>query len=137
MQLALVGTELLIVPGPQALLHRMPCGIPQGEDKFEGKLTASTIVLYLTEEFTGGATHYLPGPDSEVPQAVAVTPAQGAAVVHRQNTVLHCGGEVESGTKYIMQVSVFYSTDEATPPPANIVWGVADVAPESAAARSS
>ena len=97
-------------------------GLSQG--KHDGGQSAATIVLYLTDDFEGGATHYLPGPGSEVPHPVAVTPARGAAVVHRSNTVMHCGGEVESGTKYIMQVGLIYTRNESTPPPSSIEWAV-------------
>jgi len=65
-------------------------------------------VLYLNDDFEGGATHYLPGQGSEVGQAIAVRPCRGCAVVHRGVSVLHCGGRVLSGTKYIMQFSLMY-----------------------------
>lgn len=58
-----------------------------------------TVVLYLSDDFTGGATHYLPGPQSEVQNPTAVQPLVGHAVIHRAVTILHAGGEVLSGTK--------------------------------------
>ena len=58
-----------------------------------------TVVLYLSEDFTGGATHYLPGPQSEVQNPIAVQPMVGHAIIHRAVTILHAGGEVLSGTK--------------------------------------
>jgi len=73
-----------------------------------GWLSAFVAVLYLNDDFEGGATHYLPGQGSEVGQAIAVRPCRGCAVVHRGVSVLHCGGRVLSGTKYIMQFSLMY-----------------------------
>jgi hypothetical protein len=73
-----------------------------------GRTAEFTAVLYLSNDFVGGATHYLPGQGSEVAQAVALRPCQGCAAVHRQGSVLHAGGAVESGTKYIMQFLISY-----------------------------
>ena len=84
-----------------------------------------TVVLYLTDDFEGGATLYLPGQGSEVADYVAVRPARGSAVIHRQGTVLHSGGALLDGTKYIMQVGLCYEAP-ATPEPrpiTNLRWG--------------
>ena len=61
--------------------------------------SAFTAVLYLSEDFTGGSTHYLPGPGSEVMSPIAVRPPIGHAVIHKAVTILHAGGEITSGTK--------------------------------------
>lgn len=61
--------------------------------------SAFTAVLYLSQDFTGGSTHYLPGPGSEVTSLIAVRPPIGHAVIHKAVTVLHAGGEILSGTK--------------------------------------
>jgi len=58
--------------------------------------------------FAGGATHYLPGQGSEVEVPVAVRPTRGCASIHRSLTVLHAGGRIDAGTKYIMQFSLMY-----------------------------
>jgi len=45
--------------------------------------------------------------------------------VHRQGTVLHSGGEVLAGTKYIMQFFLYYAA-RAEPEPrhmTNLRWG--------------
>jgi len=84
-----------------------------------------TVVLYLTDDFDGGGTHYLPGLGSEVAQAIAVKPTLGCAVIHRQGTVLHAGGLLEGGTKYIMQFFLYYEApSEPEPRPmTNLRWG--------------
>eukprot|EP00751_Fragilariopsis_kerguelensis_P029535 CAMPEP_0170911662 /NCGR_PEP_ID=MMETSP0735-20130129/3816_1 /TAXON_ID=186038 /ORGANISM="Fragilariopsis kerguelensis, Strain L26-C5" /LENGTH=317 /DNA_ID=CAMNT_0011308583 /DNA_START=43 /DNA_END=996 /DNA_ORIENTATION=+ len=85
-----------------------------------------TVVVYLTTDFVGGATHYLRGPGSEVQQNVAVRPERGCASVHRQGTVLHAGGAVVSGTKYIMQCFLYYEAPKIPEPRlmTNLRWGV-------------
>jgi len=78
------------------------------KDDTNGWISVFTAVLYLSDDFEGGATHYLPGQGSEVGQAIAVRPCRGCAVVHRVASVLHCGGQVLDGVKYIMQFSLMY-----------------------------
>ena len=83
-----------------------------------------TVVLYLTDDFVGGATHYLPGQGSEVAQAVAVRPNLGCASIHRQGTVLHSGGEVLHGIKYIIQFFLYYESGVPEHREmANLRWG--------------
>ncbi|KAG8464013.1 hypothetical protein KFE25_000181 [Diacronema lutheri] len=77
-----------------------------------GCVGAFTCVLYLSEDFEGGATHYLAGQGSEVAQPVAVRPKPGCAVVHRTVTVLHAGGRLERGHKWIMQFALCYDAPE-------------------------
>ena len=84
-----------------------------------------TVVLYLSEGFSGGETHYLAGQGSEVAANVAVRPPRGCAVVHRQGTVLHAGGAVTEGTKHIMQFFLYYE-EKPEPEPrhmTNLRWG--------------
>ena len=84
-----------------------------------------TVVLYLTDDFEGGATLYLPGQGSEVADSVAVRPARGCAVIHRQGTVLHSCEALLDGTKYIMQMGLCYE-EAVTPEPrpmTNLRWG--------------
>lgn len=84
-----------------------------------------TVVLYLSDDFVGGATHYLSGQGSEVQQSVAVRPARGCACIHRQGSVLHAGGAVEKGTKYIMQFMLHYESPKVPEPRpmTNLRWG--------------
>ena len=95
----------------------------------DGKRTVSmfTAVLYLTEDFTGGPTHYLP--DDPLVQALAVQPPSGSAVVHRAVSIKHAGGEVLSGKKYVMQFGVMYEalpedTDEQILDLKPLRWGI-------------
>ena len=84
-----------------------------------------TVVLYLSDDFEGGATLYLPGQGSEVVDLVAVRPARGCAVIHRQGTVLHSCEALLDGTKYIMQMGLCYEAP-AVPEPrpmTNLRWG--------------
>ena len=85
-----------------------------------------TVVLYLTDDFVGAATHYLSGQGSQVKQSVVVRPHKGCASVHRQGTVLHAGGAVVEGTKYIMQFFLYYEAPEVPEPMpmTNLRWGV-------------
>uniref|UniRef100_A0A7S0Q4B7 Fe2OG dioxygenase domain-containing protein n=1 Tax=Coccolithus braarudii TaxID=221442 RepID=A0A7S0Q4B7_9EUKA len=84
-----------------------------------------TVVLYLSDDFAGGATHYISGQGSEVAQSVALRPPRGYAAVHRQGTVLHSGGAVLKGTKYIMQFFLYYKSpsEPETRALTNLRWG--------------
>jgi hypothetical protein len=77
-----------------------------------GRVGAFTCVLYLSDAFEGGATHYLPGQGSEVKHAVAVRPPLGCASIHRALTVLHAGGEVRAGVKTILQFALLYDAPQ-------------------------
>ena len=78
-----------------------------------GCVGAFTCVLYLTDDFVGGATLYLSGQGSEVGTSVAVKPRRGCAAVHRTLTVLHAGARLEEGpAKYIMQFGLMYDAPE-------------------------
>lgn len=83
------------------------------KDGGEGCMAGFTVVLFLSDDFEGGATHYLPGQGSEVSRPLALRPSQGCAIVHRVVSVLHCGGRVLKGTKYIMQFSLMYDAASA------------------------
>jgi hypothetical protein len=107
-----------------------------GEDDPNESLLGSqsefTAVLYLSDDFEGGATLYLPTATgdtckdndqsnnekgnhwSEVQEPVAVRPAAGCAVAHRQGTVMHGGGELLQGVKYIMQFFLMYAEPATT-----------------------
>ena len=90
-----------------------------------GHVAEFTVVLYLTDDFLGGATLYLPGQGSEVNQSFALRPARGCAVVHRQGSVLHGGASLTEGVKYIMQFFLYYEAP-STPEPrplTNLRWG--------------
>jgi hypothetical protein len=97
-----------------------------------GSQSEFTAVLYLSDDFEGGATLYLPTATgnrdnandnsnneengnhwSEVQEPVAVRPAAGCAVAHRARTVMHGGGEVLQGVKYILQFGLMYADAES------------------------
>mmetsp|Transcript_23816 Transcript_23816/g.27115 ORF Transcript_23816/g.27115 Transcript_23816/m.27115 type:complete len:309 (-) Transcript_23816:262-1188(-) len=92
----------------------------------EAQCSEFTVVVYLSDDFVGGATHYLKGQGSEVKQSVAVRPERGCASIHRQGSVLHAGGAVEKGTKYIMQFFLHYEAPNVPEPRpmTNLRWGV-------------
>ena len=99
------------------------------DDDDDGKRTVAmfTAVLYLTEDFTGGSTHYLP--DDITVQGLAVQPPSGSAVVHRAVSIRHAGGEVLSGVKYVMQFFLMYEAlpedaDEQTLDLKPLRWGI-------------
>ena len=124
-----VGSNFLVsryVPGQYFAPHfdgRGSGGYHLSLDK--SQVAEFTVVLYLSDDFKGGNTHYLAGQGSEVAQSVALRPARGAACVHRQGTVMHGGGEVLEGTKYIMQFFLYYEAP-AQPEPrsmTNLRWG--------------
>lgn len=83
------------------------------------------MVLYLSDDLFGGATHYLDGQGSEVNHTVALRPARGRAAIHSQSTVLHSGGAVLEGTMYIMQFFLYYAalTTPEPRPLTNLRWG--------------
>lgn len=91
----------------------------------EGHVSEFTVVLYLSDDFVGGETHYLEGQGSEVNQSVALRPGRGCAVIHRQGTVLHSGGALHEGVKYIMQFFLYYEAPSKPEPRplTNLRWG--------------
>eukprot|EP01041_Mallomonas_annulata_P002080 gene2080-4061_t len=99
-------------------------GCMTAEDPVTGQLMQSifTVVLYLSDDFSGGATHYLPGLGSEVGDHVAVQCPKGYGVVHRGVTVMHSAGEVLQGTKYVMQFGLMYEP-EVNPQVQPLRWG--------------
>lgn len=121
-----VGESFLIsryVPGQYFAPHFDGRGSKLNTEK---QCSEFTVVVYLSDDFLGGATHYLNGQGSEVKQSVAVRPEKGCACIHRQGSVLHAGGAVEEGTKYIMQFSLHYDVPNVPEPRpmTNLRWGV-------------
>lgn len=100
------------------------------DESLLGSQSEFTAVLYLSDDFEGGATLYLPSATgdrddensnnengnhwSEVKEPVAVRPAAGCAVAHRAFTVMHGGGKVLQGVKYIMQFGIMYAEPATT-----------------------
>jgi hypothetical protein len=100
-------------------------GRGSGGFSLKGHMAEFTVVLYLSDDFVGGATHYLEGQGSEVNQSVALRPGLGCAAIHRQGTVLHSGGALHEGTKYIMQFFLYYEAPSKPEPRSltNLRWG--------------
>jgi len=120
-----VGNSFLVsryVPGQYFAPHFDGRGSGVNNQK---ECSEFTVVVYLTDDFVGGATHYLSGQGSEVERSVAVRPEKGCASVHRQGTVLHAGGAVVEGTKYIMQFFLYYEAPKVPElrPMTNLRWG--------------
>jgi len=121
-----VGESFLVsryVPGQYFAPHFDGRGSGLNTEK---QCSEFTVVVYLSDDFVGGATHYLKGQGSEVKQSVAVRPERGCASIHRQGSVLHAGGAVEEGTKYIMQFFLHYDAPNVPEPRSmtNLRWGV-------------
>jgi len=69
--------------------------------------TALTIVVYLNDAFDGGETRLA---ISAEPSAwLDIRADMGDAIVFRQE-ILHMGGEVVCGSKYILRCDTIYST---------------------------
>ena len=64
----------------------------------ESKLT---LLIYLNDNFTGGATEF---------RGFHVTPTQGSALVF-PHPLLHQGQEIGQGTKYVLRTDVMYERD--------------------------
>jgi hypothetical protein len=75
-----------------------------------------TLVLYLNDDFTGGATTFFgAAPDAEgVLEARGVRPVRGAALVFphgEAGCLVHEGSAVTRGVKYIVRTEVLYETE--------------------------
>jgi hypothetical protein len=88
--------------------------VAAAREPLAGSLSQFTCVLYLSDDFEGGATLYLPGTNddnthwSEVQKPAALRPKPGCGCIHRQGTVIHSGAKVLSGVKYIIQFGLMY-----------------------------
>ena len=123
-----VGTSFLVsryVAGQYFAPHFDGHIVYDGEGPYKGCVTEFTAVVYLSDSFEGGETHYLPGQNSEMALLdLAIKPPFGCASVHRQGTVLHSADAVTAGVKYIMQLSLLYEPALHHLPPALLRWGV-------------
>merc|ERR1712003_560445 len=86
-----------------------------------------TFYLYLngTESFSGGSFNFLRWKDVErCPEVVnSIIPAAGSAVVF-DDFLLHDGGALIQGDKWILRSEILYELVEASPSP----WGLRDPA---------
>jgi len=80
--------------------------ISSGPNKGHGSYF--TIILYLNDDFSGGATHFCKCKETNKKEYY-VQPKKGSVLVFKQSGVLHEGQEITKGKKYIMVGSIFYS----------------------------
>jgi hypothetical protein len=60
-----------------------------------------TFMVYLNEEFEGGETRFFVEPE------VVIKPNTGSALFF-QHPIIHEGGEVHSGIKYVLRTDLVY-----------------------------
>jgi len=72
-----------------------------------GETSEYTFVVYLNDDFEGGATRFCPLPEWKT-EARDVVPVQGGMLVFRQHDTKHCGVAIQSGYKHILQGMVMY-----------------------------
>lgn len=101
--LALVGAN------PRLRLYRYRAGERHGAhwdtvvELADGVRSQLTLVFYLNDNFTGGATDF-------VELGVQVSPQAGRALLF-QHRVMHRACEVETGEKYVLRTDIFYRPD--------------------------
>ena len=69
----------------------------------DGVRSMLTLVFYLNDDFTGGATDF-------VELGACVTPQRGRALLF-QHRVMHRACEVDSGEKFVLRTDVLYRAD--------------------------
>ena len=76
-----------------------------------------TCLLYLNDDFRGGATafHQLPRSTRPITEPIVVVPRAGDALCFRHEW-LHEGRPVESGRKYVLRSDVFFEFPVLPPP---------------------
>lgn len=88
-------------------------------DSFADRVSQMTFLLYLNDEFDGGATRFFIDPvrprlgeAAQCRQTVCVSPEQGSVLCffHGNHTLSpwHEGGELAAGTKYVLRTDVLY-----------------------------
>lgn len=73
-----------------------------GSFKRENEQSRLSLVIYLNQDFEGGATEF---------REFSVTPKTGRAVVFKHE-LLHEGAGLKSGRKYIMRTDVMYARNK-------------------------
>lgn len=99
--------------------------LPPNEDGVkERETTSHTVLLYLADDFEGGATRFFPVGNFKNPsEAVDVRLPQGAMLVFRQYGLLHGGMEITRGIKMIAQSGILRSQPAGLIKPAVFKWG--------------
>lgn len=71
-----------------------------GQVKDKSRASRLSFLIYLNDDFTGGATHF---------DAHTIEPQQGAALMF-EHAIKHEGRPVTAGTKYVLRSDVFYTS---------------------------
>lgn len=90
-------------------------------DCFGDRVSRMTLLLYLNDEFTGGATRFFKDPHrpqlgnaGNCSEVVSVEPSQGNVLCffhgHHPLSPWHEGASLLSGTKYVLRTDVLYKT---------------------------
>lgn len=88
-----------------------------------GETSSHTVLVCLSDDFTGGATRFWPSGRYDV--AVDVHLPKGAVLIFEQHNLLHEGREVQSGSKWVAQTGLLRASGVATdgPRPVLFRWG--------------
>jgi len=99
--------------------------LPPNDDGVKERVTSShTILLYLAEDFTAGATRFFPSGNYNDPaEAVDIRLPKGGMLVFQQLGTLHAGLPIDSGTKYIAQTGLLRRQPEGFLKPAVFTLG--------------
>lgn len=98
----------LLCANPRLRIYRYEPGERHGvhwdtEVEAEGGISRITLVVYLNDDFQGGATDF---PELEL----TISPRTGRALLF-QHRVLHEATEVTQGTKYVLRTDLIYRRD--------------------------
>ena len=79
-------------------------------DIFKDRWSQLTFVLYLNDDFVGGATRFFSRPNGECTASVPAERGAALCFFHGEHpwSPLHEGGKVTRGTKYIIRSDVLY-----------------------------
>ena len=81
-------------------------------------------MLYLSEDFDGGATRFFPTGSFENPnEAIDVRLPKGGMLIFEQYGLLHNGMPILEGTKMIAQSALVRAQPEGLVKPAIFRWG--------------
>ena len=80
------------------------------KDIFGDRWSQLTFVLYLNDDFVGGATRFFSRPNGECTASVPAERGAALCFFHGEHpwSPLHEGGKVTRGTKYIIRSDVLY-----------------------------
>ncbi len=101
-----VSGQTLVGANPRLRLYRYRQGERHGAhwdtvvELADGVRSVLTLVFYLNDDFTGGATDF-------VELGVEVTPKLGRALLF-QHRVMHRASEVEGGEKFVLRTDILY-----------------------------